>query len=48
MKKKTKRLDIEKEIRRLKLKIKLTEILGWSIISCLMLGIFAVLGSYYA
>ena len=48
MKKKSKKLDIEKEIKRLKLKIKLTKIFGWIIISCLALGIFAVLGSYYA
>lgn len=48
MKKKSKKLDIEKEIKRLKLKIKLTRIFGWIIISCLALGIFAVLGSYYA
>ena len=48
MKKKSKKLDIEKEIKRLKLKIKLTEIFGWITISCLILGIFAVLGSYYA
>ena len=48
MKKKSKKLDIEKEIKRLKLKIKLTEIFGWITISCLAFGIFAVISSYYA
>ena len=46
--KKNKKVDIEKEIKRLKLKIKLTQIIGWITISCLALGIFIVLGSYYA
>jgi hypothetical protein len=45
--KKNKKIDVEKEIKRLKLRLKLNEIIGWTLISLLIIGIFYVIGSVY-
>lgn len=45
--KKNKKVDIEREIKKLKLRLKLNEIIGWTIISLLVIGIFYVIGSIY-
>ncbi len=45
--KKNKKVDVEREIKKLKLRLKLNEIIGWTTISLLVIGIFYVIGSIY-